>query len=160
MTTQNIETTPTAPQTERQDKRRKAVAIGLVGLGIAGLATASASMLNVTATDGVASGSATTVTGLTGASASLTTVRADGGDAAPENGAVPVDLTVSLDVGTTDVSGWSGTVYVERAAGDLSFAFTPATAAAGTGQVLVETGLTSHDELTDVTVILEAPASA
>ncbi|WP_273652346.1 hypothetical protein [Cellulomonas fimi] len=158
MSTQHI-TTPTT-QTDRQDRRRKAVAIGLVGLGIAGLATASASMLDVDATDGVASGSATTVTGLTGASASLTTVRAEDGAAAPTDGAVPVDLTIALDVGTADVTGWEGTVYVERAAGDLSFTFTPATAAGPTGQVLAGTGLTSHDELTDVTVILEAPASA
>ena len=112
MTTQNIQTTPTAPQTERQDKRRKAVAIGLVGLGIAGLATASASMLNVTATDGVASGTTTTVDGLVGAAAILTTERA--GTDAPTNGHVEVDLRIELAnlPGNFNATQWTGTVYV------------------------------------------------
>lgn len=59
MTTQHPIDKPVGTPTEKKDNRKRAVAIGLVGLGIAGLAAASAATLSVTAggTDNVAGGS-------------------------------------------------------------------------------------------------------
>lgn len=133
-------------QTNRtKDNRRRAAAVALVGVGIAGLATASASMLTVDATDGVASGVDTSVTGLAGARATLTTTPTAG--AVPQaDGSIAVDLTVAVsDVPAgADLTEWGGTVYVD---GTQLGTFDPSSTA-------TVTGLTSHDELTKVAVVL------
>jgi hypothetical protein len=134
-------------QNQKKDNRKRVAAVALVGLGIAGLATASASQLDVGAQDRVASGVATDVEGLTGAVATLSTARAD--DSAPVAGAVPVDLTV--DVTTPDgwagnLADWEGTLYIGEDPNGI--AFDPA------GTATISDRLTSHVELDTVSVVL------
>ena len=138
----------TTQTNQKKDNRKRIAAVALVGIGIAGLATASASQLVVGAEDRVASGVATDVDGLTGAVATLSTER-DGTTAPDASGAVPVVLTIALsDVPPgVDLGDWSGTVYV-GASDTVGIAFDPAAPQPIAG------GLTSHDELDTVSVVL------
>ncbi|GCE77952.1 hypothetical protein [Cellulomonas biazotea] len=144
-------TTQTTPQTAatttpaaQKNRRRRVVAVALVGLGVAGLATASASMLSVSAEDRVASGSAPVVSEVfENATATLATTRTPGG--VPQDGAVPVDLAVTVSGAT---GAWAGTVYLGD---DVLGTFTDADATA----TFTGAGLDSHTELDTVTVVLE-----
>ncbi|NKY41268.1 hypothetical protein [Cellulomonas septica] len=138
----------TTQTTQKKDNRKRVAAVALVGLGIAGLATASASQLSVAAQDRVASGVATEVDGLKGAVATLSTQR-DGTTPPDAAGAVPVVLTIALsDVPAgVDLDDWTGTVYV-GASDTVGIAFDPADLQPIAG------GLTSHDELDTVSVVL------
>jgi hypothetical protein len=139
---------------EKARNRKKVGAVALVALGVAGLGAASASQLGVTSSDGVASGTSVATVGLSGATATVTTVRAD--SSAPvtgtgaDAGSVPVDLSVTLDVGVP--AGASGFVYVD----DLDpVPFTPATTA-GTPVIVAVDGLTSHTALGNIGVVVES----
>lgn len=130
--------------TTQKRPRRRLVAIALVGIGVAGLATASASMLTVSATDNVASGRVVETTGGETATATIETVRR--GTAAPDAaGAVPVDLLVAVD----KHAGWAGTVYLDDTAiGSFTVA------APGADATVTTTGLTSHTALDNLSVVL------
>lgn len=137
----------TTQTNQKKDNRKRVAAVALVGLGIAGLATASASQLDVGAQDRVASGVATDVEGLTGAVATLSTVRSD--DSAPVAGAVPVDLTVDVTTPagwTGNLADWDGTLYV--GSDPTGIPFSPA------GTATISDELTSHVELDTVSVVL------
>lgn len=164
---------------ERRDNRKRAVAIGLVGLGIAGLAAASAATLSVTAagTDNVAGGSAdVTVTGPGLASLSVDLGRTatpdpvwnidenwpgSGGTAvatlADFNGSAGTARAGTYKVAVFDTAiGGSGT-HTAIASGEVDVA----TAGAGTVAVPLALGSGSSwgDLLTDaksVTVVFEA----